>query len=185
MCNMAVTSHQMNIIDHVMFSARGCRDEESLFPWRFKRMLFLSSSGEAVRGARREEGECEITKSVGALLQSANALILTTDLFHLAASPPPFQPLLSTKPYIGSCGSLSGREPCSSPLGHSVRGVGSGWGFLVEQRHQCGWIQRGCWDGDVDGRGASHHPPGGTRVWNQCTVKCSLAAGYNGMSFWN
>ena len=37
-------------------------------------------------GARREGRECEIAKSVGALHQSANALILTTDLFQPAAS---------------------------------------------------------------------------------------------------
>lgn len=41
-------------------------------------------------GARREGRECEIPKSVGALHQSANALILTTDLFHPAASPMPY-----------------------------------------------------------------------------------------------
>lgn len=35
--------------------------------------------------------ECEIPKSVGALHQSADALILTTDLFHLAASACPIQ----------------------------------------------------------------------------------------------
>jgi len=37
-------------------------------------------------GARRKRRKCEIPKSVGALHQSANALILTTDLFRPAAS---------------------------------------------------------------------------------------------------
>lgn len=40
-------------------------------------------------GARRERPECDIPKSVGALHQSANALILTTDLFHATASARP------------------------------------------------------------------------------------------------
>jgi len=79
-------------------------------------------------GARRERPECDIPKSVGALHQSANALILTTDLFHAAASARP-NPKHRFQDH-GTCWSLSAPETCSSPPGHSEEvGMGTwGWG---------------------------------------------------------
>lgn len=79
-------------IDCIVLSLRSCRNVESLSPSRFLRMLcFYPSAMRPSDGDRREDRECEIPKSVGALHQSANALILTTDLFHTAASACPAQ----------------------------------------------------------------------------------------------
>lgn len=75
---MLDASHQMNI-DCVMLCPR--RLVDVVFP-----PVVRPSDG-----AGRERRECEIPKSVGALHQSANALILTTDLFHAAASACPTQ----------------------------------------------------------------------------------------------
>ena len=80
--NMLDTSHQMNI-DRVLVP-EAVQVKSSLFPEDVVDVV-CSPAVRPSDGARRERGECEIPKSVAALPQSANALILTTDLFHLAA----------------------------------------------------------------------------------------------------
>lgn len=89
---MLGTNHQINI-DCVTFCPRR-RGTLSQKRHSFPEGLVDDGFSPLVRpsdGARRERRECEIPKSVGALHQSANALILTTDLFHMAAPAYPTQ----------------------------------------------------------------------------------------------
>lgn len=89
-----VTGSQWMIIDSIMLCPWSCINQESLFsvPDGFQEVVFFFGGNVFCDGARRgKKRECEIPKSVGALHQSADALILTTDLFHLAASACPIQ----------------------------------------------------------------------------------------------
>lgn len=93
-----VTGRQGMVIDSIVFCPWSCINQEALssVPDGFREVVFfifpsVVMSRDGAKRGQKKKRVCEIPKSVEALHQSADALILTTDLFHLADSARPIQ----------------------------------------------------------------------------------------------